>query len=134
VLIADDAPRSRAGLRALLSTVQLNPVRTGEQGANIEACPPVEVVGEAADGQETVHLVEERQPDVVLMDARMPVMDGLEATRTIKDRWPEVKIVVLTMYCAYRADALASGADAFLVKGCSPEELLAAIVRISREE
>jgi DNA-binding NarL/FixJ family response regulator len=68
------------------------------------------------------------------MDARMPVMDGLEATRTIKDRWPEIKVVVLTMYCAFRADALAAGADAFLVKGCSPEELLAAIMRGFKEE
>jgi DNA-binding NarL/FixJ family response regulator len=64
----------------------------------------------------------------------MPVMDGLEATRTIKDKWPEVKIVVLTMYRAFRADALAAGADAFLIKGCSPEELLAAIVGGFKEE
>ena len=134
MLIADDVPRSRAGLRALLSTAQLGPAWIGEQDETVEACPTVEVVGEAADGQETVRLVEERQPDVVLMDARMPVMDGLEATRTIKDRWPEIKVVVLTMYCAFRADALAAGADAFLVKGCSPEELLAAIMRGFKEE
>ena len=134
VLIADDAPRSRAGLRALLATVRLSPAWAGEQDAHGEACPQVEVVGEAADGQETVRLVEKHRPDVVLMDARMPVMDGLEATRTIKDKWPEVKIVVLTMYRAFRADALAAGADAFLVKGCSPEELLVAIVGGSKEE
>jgi len=111
VLIADDRPRSRDGLRALLAT-----------------WPEVEVVGEAADGQEAVHLVEECQPNVVLMDVRMPVMDGLEATRLIKDRWPEVKVIVLTMYATYRADALAAGADAFLVKGCPAEELLEAIL------
>ena len=111
VLIADDRPRSRDGLRALLAT-----------------WPEVEVVGEAADGQEAVRLVEECRADVVLMDVRMPAMDGLEATRLIKDRWPEVKVVVLTMYATYRADALAAGADAFLVKGCPAEELLEAIL------
>jgi DNA-binding NarL/FixJ family response regulator len=81
-----------------------------------------------------MHLVTECQPDVVLMDARMPGMDGLEATRLIKDTWPEVKVVVLTMYPTYRARAQAAGADAFLVKGCSPEVLLAAILEDSEEE
>jgi DNA-binding NarL/FixJ family response regulator len=111
LLIADDRPRSRRGLRALLTT-----------------CPEIEVVGEAADGQEAVRFVEEQRPNVVLMDVRMPRMDGCEATRFIKDRWPEVKIVVLTMYATRRADALAAGADAFLVKGCPAEELLGTIL------
>ena len=110
VLIADDRSRSRDGLRALLAT-----------------WPEVEVVGEAADGQEAVRLVEECRPNVVLMDARMPGMDGLEATRLIKDGWPEVKVVVLTMYATHRAGALAAGADTFLLKGCPAEELLEAI-------
>lgn len=121
LLIADDAPRSRNGLRALLSTFRLNnmPVRP---------VPEVEVVGEATDGQEAVRMVEQCGADVVLMDARMPTLDGLAATRLIKERWPKVKVVVLTLYDSYRADALAAGADAFLLKGCPPEELLEAIL------
>lgn len=111
VLIADDHPRSRNGLQALLAT-----------------SPEVEVIGEATDGQEAVRLVEKYQPDVILMDIRMPVMDGLEATRRIKNHWPEIKVIALTMYDTYRADALATGVDAFLIKGCSAEKLLGAIL------
>lgn len=110
VLIADDRRRSRNGLRALLAS-----------------WPAVEVVCEAMDGRQAVHLVEEHQPDVVLMDVWMPVLDGLEATRLIKSRWPEVKVVVLTIDVLYRADALAAGADGFLVKGCPTEALFQAI-------
>jgi DNA-binding NarL/FixJ family response regulator len=111
VLIADDRPRSRSGLRAVLALR-----------------PEIEIVGEAADGREAVRLAEECRPDVVLMDARMPVMDGVEATRLIKDTWPEVKVIVLTIHTSYRADALAAGADAFLVKGRAAQELLEAIL------
>jgi hypothetical protein len=74
VLIADDRPRSRSGLRALL-----------------DLRPEIAVVGEAADGREAVRLAEELRPDVVLMDVKMPVMDGLQATRIIKERWPVKK-------------------------------------------
>ena len=58
----------------------------------------------------------------------MPAMDGLETTQLIKNRWPEVKIIVLTMYAVYRAEALAAGVDDFLIKGCPFEELLDAIL------
>jgi DNA-binding NarL/FixJ family response regulator len=111
VLIADDQRPTRLGLRALL-----------------DLSPHIEVVGEAADGQGIVHLVAERQPDVVLMDIRMPGMDGLEATRLIKCRWPGVRVVALTMYSKYRARAFAVGADAFLLKGCTPRALENAIL------
>ncbi len=114
ILIADDHPLSRNGLQALLATSS-----------------EVKVVGEAADGQEAVRLVEEYQPDVVLMDIQMPVMNGLQATQHIKSRWPEVKVIALTMYGAYRTKALAAGVDAFLIKGCSAEELLGVILHPS---
>lgn len=110
VLIADDRSRSRRGLRALLATL-----------------PEMEIVGDARDGQEALTLVEALQPDAVLMDARMPTMDGLAATQAIKERWPGVRVIVLTMYGSLRAAAAAAGADAFLVKGCPPDELLDAI-------
>jgi DNA-binding NarL/FixJ family response regulator len=111
VLIADDNDRARVGLRALLALR-----------------PEIEIVGEAADGEEVVQKVRDGRPDVVLMDARMPQMDGLEATRQIKGHWPQVRIVVVSMYASHRAEALAAGADAFLVKGCPAGELLDAIL------
>jgi DNA-binding NarL/FixJ family response regulator len=91
--------------------------------------PEIVVIGEAEDGREAIRLVEECEPDVVLMDAKMPVMDGLEATRCIKEQWPEVRVVVLTIHPGYRAEALAAGADAFLIKGCSSRDLMGAILR-----
>jgi DNA-binding NarL/FixJ family response regulator len=117
VLIADDRSRSRRGLRALLTTQ-----------------PGIEVVGEAGDGREALRLVEEHLPDAVLIDAKMPTMDGLTATRLIKESWPEIKVIVLTMYGARQADATAAGADVFLVKGCSPERLLKAILDCEETE
>jgi DNA-binding NarL/FixJ family response regulator len=110
LLIADDRLGARVGLRALLAT-----------------CSQVEVVGEAADGQEAVRLVRQHSPEVVLMDVRMPGVDGLEATRILKREAPSVRVVVLTLYGSYRGEALAAGADAFLLKGCATDELLAAI-------
>ena len=111
VLIADDNDRARHGLRALLAVRQ-----------------EIEIVGEAADGRQAVQMVRAYQPDVVLMDAQMPQMDGLEAARQIKARWPEVRVVVVSMYVTRRTQALAAGADAFLSKGCRVEELLDAVL------
>jgi DNA-binding NarL/FixJ family response regulator len=111
VLIVDDQRPTRQGLKALLASSS-----------------QMEVVGEAADGQECVDLVAEHHPDVVVMDVQMPVMNGLEATRRIKRQWPEVRVVVLTMYAAHQAAALAAGADAFLLKSGHPSEILRAVV------
>jgi DNA-binding NarL/FixJ family response regulator len=111
VLIADDNMRARSGLRGLLAL-----------------CRETEVIGEAAGGREAVDMVRDHQPDVVLMDVRMPQMDGLEATRQIKHQWPQVRVVAVSMYASHRADALAAGAEAFVVKGSPTAELLAAIL------
>jgi len=110
ILIADDQRPARKGLHALLSL-----------------CPQVEVIGEAVDGRDAVLLAAEQRPDVVLMDLRMPVMDGLEATRRIKSALPEVRVVMLTLHAEREAEALTAGADAFVVKGGSSEALWAAI-------
>ncbi len=110
VLVAEDEVHTRQGLQALLA-----------------AWPEIKVVGAAANGVEAVQLVEKCRPDVALMDILEPVVDGLETIRLIKSRWPQVRIVVLTMYTAHRAAALAAGADAFLLKGCPAQDLLEAI-------
>ncbi len=114
VLLADDQALVRAGFRALL-----------------DAQPDVEVVGEAADGVEAYDAVAELRPDVVLMDIRMPRLDGLQATRRIAadGRLGAVRVVVLTTFDddAYVFEALRSGASGFLVKDTEPVELLRAV-------
>lgn len=107
VLLVDDQPRARRSLKALLSTWS----QIGE-------------MYEASDGREAVQFVKEHRPDVVLMDVRMPEVDGLTATVQIKALWPEIRVVVLSMYLEYRAEALAAGADAFVGKGEAPARLL----------
>jgi DNA-binding NarL/FixJ family response regulator len=107
VLITDDSAPARDGLRVLLAN-----------------WPEVEIVGEATDGQSALRLVAEQQPDVVLMDMRMPELDGVQATRLIKQSWPAIKVIVLTIYAAGQTPALAAGADAFLLKGGDPAQLL----------
>ncbi len=121
VLIADDQLRARKALKALLATIGLDG-REDDQ-------PAIDVVGEAGDGSETMRLVKEYQPDIVLLDIRMPGMDGLEATRLIKQDFRATKVVVLTTYSSDRTDALAAGADIFLIKGCPSEELEQAILK-----
>jgi DNA-binding NarL/FixJ family response regulator len=114
VLLADDQILVRAGFRALL-----------------DAQPDIEVTGEAADGEEALALVRERRPDLVLMDIRMPVLDGLVATRRITGdaALDGVKVVMLTTFelDEYVFEAIRSGASGFLVKDTEPEELVRAV-------
>jgi CheY-like chemotaxis protein len=114
VLVVDDRRTVRQGLQALLAL-----------------WPDVTCVGGAADGQQGVKLVAEQRPDAVVMDIRMRGMDGLEATRRIKSQWPEVRVIMLTLRAEYEDEALAAGADAFLVKGGPPEALREAICKPS---
>lgn len=114
VVLADDQLLVRAGFRALL-----------------DAQPDIEVTGEAGDGDEAARLVRRLRPDVVLMDIRMPVLDGLAATRRITEdeTLGEVRVVMLTTFelDEYVFEAIRSGASGFLVKDTEPEELLRAV-------
>jgi len=85
-----------------------------------------DIVGEAADGAEAVRLATELKPDVILMDVTMPVLDGVEATRQVRDRVPGTQVVILTMHADREVlvDAIRAGAAGYLVKDCSTEEVV----------
>jgi len=114
VVLADDQALVRAGFRALL-----------------QSAPDMQVVGEAPSGDEAVRLVEQTTPDVVLMDIRMPGLDGLEATRQIVGRpvLGDVRVVILTTFETdeYVFEALRAGASGFLLKDIEPTDLLQAV-------
>jgi DNA-binding NarL/FixJ family response regulator len=118
VLLADDQALVRAGFRALL-----------------DAQPDIQVVGEARDGAEAVSMASELRPDVVLMDVRMPVLDGLAATQRIvaDQRLAEVKIVILTTFelDEYVFEALRLGASGFLVKDTEPADLVRGVQAVA---
>ncbi len=119
VVIADDHTIVRSGLRLLL-----------------EAEPEIEVVGEALNGNEALEMVEKKSPDVIIMDIAMPDMDGLEATRQIKLRWPNTQVLVLTMHRSeeYFFEMLKAGASGYLLKGAETSELINAIHVVDRGE
>jgi DNA-binding NarL/FixJ family response regulator len=112
VVLVDDDNLMRAGLKAVL-----------------RSDPSVEVIGEAGDGRAGIALVAELEPDIVLMDVRMPDLDGIAATRELQARDPGAKVVILTTFeeDEYIFGALKAGASGFLLKRTAPEELLAAI-------
>lgn len=123
LLIVDDRAPAREGLRALISVI-------GEPFLESD-CPPIMVIGEACDGAQAIKMVEQQHPDVVLMDVRMPGLSGLEAARLMRSSWPDIHIILMSFYGVHRTEALNSGADSFLLKGCSPEELLKTILNAS---
>lgn len=117
LLLVDDQNLIRRGLKALLK---------GEEA--------IEIVGEAENGQVALELVETLQPDVVLMDVRMPVMDGVAATREIQQRFSQTKVLVLTTFDddQYVAQAIQYGAAGYLLKDTPPEELIQAIQAVAK--
>ena len=117
LLIVDDQRLMREGLRTLLEL---------ERG--------FEIVGEAGDGQAALDAYAELQPDVVLMDIRMPGMDGVEATRRLHARWPEARVIILTTFNddAYVFEGLRAGALGYLLKDVSGQELASAVRTVAQ--
>lgn len=116
VLLVDDQSLIRMGFRMVL-----------------ESADDIEVVGEAADGDTGMKMVKALKPDVVLMDVRMPNMNGIEATAEIVAAYPDVKVLILTTFDLdeYAFGALRAGASGFLLKDAKPEELIAAIRNVA---
>jgi two-component system response regulator NreC len=117
ILLAEDHTLVRAGIRSLL-----------------ERQPDMEVVSEAADGDEAIQKVRELRPDVVVMDIAMPGMTGLEATQHIKAKSPEVHVLILTMLEdeRYFFQSIQGGASGFILKGALPDELLVAVRAVAQ--
>lgn len=112
VLLVDDHRLVRAGLAALLTSA-----------------PDIEVIGEAADGQQAIELAAQLHPDVILMDLSMPVLDGIAATRRILADAPGISVVVLTSFAETHrvTDAIAAGAVGYLLKDCDPQDVINAV-------
>lgn len=119
LLIVDDDPLVRSGLALILG------------GAK-----SIELVGQAANGREGIAAVDTHRPDVVLMDIRMPVLDGIEATAMLSGRADPPKVIVLTTFDAddYVLRALAAGASGFLLKDTAPEDIVAAVLKVADGE
>jgi len=118
LMIVDDNPRARGALAAVISSMDW-----------------LKLICEASNGEDAIEKIGHHSPDMVLMDVEMPVMDGLKATQIIKKNWPQVKVIILTLYPNYSSQAQRAGADAFLVKGCSVEEMTSVIrsIRLAQQ-
>jgi DNA-binding NarL/FixJ family response regulator len=119
VLLADDHKLVRAGIRSLL-----------------ERMPEVEVVAEASDGREAIRLVEQHEPQIVLMDLAMPELNGLEATRHLTVAFPKIRVLILSIYAdqEHVYQALVAGAAGYLLKGAATDELELAIRSVAQGE
>lgn len=117
ILIVDDHGVIRGGLRAIL-----------------EDEPGIEVVGEAIDGEEALHLASELGPDIVLLDIAMPGIDGIECTRRMKKMYPQIQVLILTVYEdeILLREAIRAGASGYVIKRAAEEELIAGIQAVSR--
>ena len=114
VLIADDSAVIRDGLVSCL-----------------EMSPDISIVGTAINGAEAVLKAGELTPDVVIMDAQMPEVDGIEATRRIKADYPNVRIVFFSTFPDWMQASKEAGADAYVLKDCDPDELIAMLSRVT---
>jgi DNA-binding NarL/FixJ family response regulator len=116
ILLADDHTLVRQGLRKIL-----------------EGRPEWEVIGEASDGRDALRQAESLQPDVAILDIGMPLMNGIEATRQIVRRWPDIRVLILSMHAseAYIIQALKAGAKGYLLKDSADNELIRAVAAVA---
>lgn len=119
VAIADDHEIFRKGLRIILNEID-----------------ELKVVGEAQNGHELLEILKHQEVDVVLMDIRMPVMDGVEATKKMVEKYPRIKIIALTMFeeISYFNQMVEAGANGFLLKKTNKDELYRAIIQVMKDE